>query len=55
MAMIGRLKPGVSVSSAQADVAVLAGNITRAHPKRNQESPSLEPAELLRQQFAETL
>jgi len=35
MAMIGRLKPGVSVSSAQAEVTVLAGNITRAHPERN--------------------
>jgi predicted permease len=35
MAMIGRMKPGVSVASAGAEVKILAGNITRAHPERN--------------------
>ena len=35
MAMIGRLKPGVSLASAQAEVAILAGRITSAHPERN--------------------
>ena len=35
MAMIGRLKPGVSAASAQAEVKILAGQITRAHPERN--------------------
>ena len=35
MAMIGRLKPGVSVGSAQAEVRILADRITKAHPERN--------------------
>ena len=35
MAMIGRLKPGVSVASAQAEIRILAGQITAAHPERN--------------------
>src|SRR5260370_2857663 len=35
LAMIGRLKPGVSVQSAQAEFNVLAEQIRREHPKRN--------------------
>jgi predicted permease len=35
MAMVGRLKPGVSVASAQAEVKILAAHITQAHPERN--------------------
>src|SRR5664280_1153289 len=35
MAIIGRLKPGVAIGSAQAELKTLAGQITRAHPERN--------------------
>jgi predicted permease len=35
MAMIGRLKPGVSATQAQADTRAIAGQITREHPERN--------------------
>ena len=35
MAIIGRLKPGVTAGSAQAELTVLAKQITRAHPERN--------------------
>jgi predicted permease len=35
LAIIGRLKPGVAAASAQAEVTVLAGQITSAHPERN--------------------
>src|SRR3984957_18917721 len=35
MAIVGRLKPGVAISSAQAELKVLAGQLTRAHPERN--------------------
>jgi predicted permease len=35
LAMIGRLKPGIAPASAQAEVRVLAGQITSAHPERN--------------------
>jgi len=35
MAIIARLKPGVSVAGAQAEVRVLAAHITAAHPERN--------------------
>ena len=35
MAIIGRLKPGVSLGSAQAEVSTLAPLIMRAHPERN--------------------
>lgn len=35
MAMVGRLKPGVSLGSAQAEVSLLANRITQAHPERN--------------------
>ena len=35
MAMVARLKPGVPVASAQAEIKLLAGHITQAHPERN--------------------
>jgi predicted permease len=35
MAIIGRLKPGVTAAAAQAELRVLAGQITQAHPERN--------------------
>jgi predicted permease len=35
MAIIGRLKPGVAIGSAQAELKILASQITRAHPERN--------------------
>ena len=35
MAMIGRLKPGVSATQAQADTRAIAAQITREHPERN--------------------
>jgi predicted permease len=35
MALIGRLKPGVTAASAQAEMKILAGQITKAHPERN--------------------
>jgi len=35
MAIIGRLKPGVTIGSAQAELKILAGQIMRAHPERN--------------------
>jgi predicted permease len=35
MAIVARLKPGVSVASAQAEIKVLAAHITQAHPERN--------------------
>jgi predicted permease len=35
MAMIGRLKPGVSAAAAQAETRLIAGQITREHPERN--------------------
>jgi putative ABC transport system permease protein len=35
MAIVGRLKPGVPVSGAQAELKILAAQIMRAHPERN--------------------
>ncbi|HUU34544.1 MAG TPA: ABC transporter permease, partial [Vicinamibacterales bacterium] len=35
MAMVGRLKPGMSVSAAQAEVTLLGTQLTDAHPERN--------------------
>ena len=35
MAMIGRLKPGVSATAAQAETRLLGGQMTREHPERN--------------------
>jgi predicted permease len=35
MAIVARLKPGVSIASAQAEIRILASHITQAHPERN--------------------
>src|SRR5262249_26501585 len=35
LALVGRLKPGVTAARAQAEVTILAGNITSQHPERN--------------------
>jgi predicted permease len=35
MAMIGRLKPNATAAAAEAEIRVLAGQITREHPERN--------------------
>jgi predicted permease len=35
MAIVGRLKPGVSIGSARAELKILADRITHAHPERN--------------------
>lgn len=35
MAMIGRLRPGVSLASAQSELTAVAAQITRDHPERN--------------------
>src|SRR5258707_9571673 len=41
LAMVGRLKPGVSVQSAQAEFNILADQIRREHPDRNGLAPQL--------------
>ncbi len=43
MAIIGRLKPGVGIGSAQAEMKILADQITRAHPERNDFEGKLTP------------
>jgi len=43
MAIVGRLKQGVAVSSAQAELKILAAQITRAHPGRNDFEGRLVP------------
>ena len=43
MAIVGRLKPGVAVSSARAELKILAAQITRAHPERNDFEGGLVP------------
>src|SRR6266849_590624 len=35
LAIVGRLKPGVKIGSVQEEVRILAQQITRAHPERN--------------------
>jgi predicted permease len=35
MAIVGRLNPGVTAGQAQAEVKILAGQLTQAHPERN--------------------
>ena len=35
MAMIGRLKPGVTAAAAQAETRTLGAQMTREHPERN--------------------
>ena len=43
MAIIGRLKPGVSADRAQAEVRTLAGQITAEHPERNSLEGNVKP------------
>ena len=43
MAIIGRLKPGIGIGSAQAELKILAEQITRAHPERNDFEGRLTP------------
>ncbi|MCU1234210.1 MAG: hypothetical protein JWP63_2177 [Candidatus Solibacter sp.] len=43
LAMLGRLKPGVSPGSAQAEISALAVQITRAHQERNTFEGHLAP------------
>lgn len=43
MAMIGRLKPGVSVGEAQAEIRTVAARITAEHPERNRFEGHVRP------------
>jgi predicted permease len=43
MAIIGRLKPGVAIGSAQAELKILASQIARAHPERNDFEGKITP------------
>ena len=43
MAMIGRLKPGVSVDQARAEIRLLAGQITAQNPQRNTFEGNVKP------------
>jgi predicted permease len=43
MAIVGRLKPGVAVSGARAELKILAAQMTRTHPERNDFEGSLTP------------
>ncbi len=45
MSIIGRLKPGVTVQSAQAELSVLAKQLENQHPDRNPVIPRLVPLE----------
>jgi predicted permease len=45
MAIVGRLKPGVTVEGAQAELAVLAKRLMSQHPDRNPVHPTLVPLE----------
>src|ERR1035437_2211143 len=42
-AILGRLKPGVAIGSAQAELRILAGQITHAHPERNDFEGKITP------------
>jgi predicted permease len=41
LALIGRLKPGVTLGASQAEVAVVAERISREHPERNRLNPRI--------------
>jgi predicted permease len=43
MAMIGRLKPGVTADQARAEIRTLAGQITAEHPERNGFQGNVKP------------
>jgi predicted permease len=43
MAMIGRLKPGVSAGEAQAEIRTIAGRLTTEHPERNRFEGNVRP------------
>jgi predicted permease len=43
LAIVGRLKPGATTQSAQAEFTVLAKHISQAHPERNDIEPGLTP------------
>ncbi len=43
MAMIGRLKPGVTAEAAQAEIRTLAQQITKEHPERNGLQGNVKP------------
>ena len=43
MAMIGRLKPGVSADNARAEIRTLAAQITSEHPERNSFQGNVKP------------
>jgi len=45
MAVVGRLKPSVSISSAQAELTTLARQLESQHPERNGIKPRLVPLE----------
>ena len=45
MSIVGRLKPGVTVQSAQAEFNVLAQQLVNQHPERNPIHPTLVPLE----------
>ena len=45
MAIVGRLKPGVTIESAQAEFTVLAKHLNIEHPDRNPVHPTLVPLE----------
>jgi predicted permease len=45
MNIVGRLKPGVNVDSAQAELTVLAKRLVNQHPERNPVFPRLVPLE----------
>ena len=45
LAILGRLKPGATVASAQAEIGILARQIERQHRERNDLRPRLSPLE----------
>ncbi|HVX65668.1 MAG TPA: ABC transporter permease [Bryobacteraceae bacterium] len=45
LAIVGRLKPGVTVARAQAEFGALGAEIARQHPERNELRPRLSPLE----------